>query len=578
MTRSKFAVGYIRCSTDMQKESPEQQRKEILEKAEKIGKTITKWFIDRGRSGVTFDRPEFKKLWVDVQTSPDYDTVIIYDGSRLGRPIDPEENARWRMNFKDYGIQLVSATSSVDPDSDFAGVVRSLEDKASSDYSKKLSELTLRGTLNNGIYSNGGTAPYGYVRIAINMQNGDARILKDGQHRHKTEEKVVWGLGDPDEVNTVKVIFQRKIHGIFEVLIAKELNDKNIPCPQRGRWRNKNQRWSAGTIRSIIENPSYYGARVYNRNSMSIIVAAKEKRPRSNARYPHYKNDPDQWSTKDGAHPAILSKEDWLRANKRKRPGRTGPRERTDTKFALRGLLKCKSCGCNFYGMTTKVKGYQYRNYVCHGYQAKRICPYCAVPGMAIEAHVESLIRDVLIQEKIIKAIEEIVEQIVQRIPDQIDEIRLARTARLEDIKTEERRLIAAIAQGYRDEQFREYLNELHSERVGIESELSDLVIEKSAMVTATDIRSDIFQFIADFGKDPSSLTDRGRRELFQKFVREMWVDSKEGVIECTIRRLPAIHPKIVQIEEDAHKKAAARLRIDGQLLNSGVAGTRCVF
>jgi len=44
----------------------------------------------------------------------------------------------------------------VDPKNEFAPMLKAFEGVQASQYSKKLSELTLRGAKNNGIYSNGG--------------------------------------------------------------------------------------------------------------------------------------------------------------------------------------------------------------------------------------------------------------------------------------------------------------------------------------------------------------------------------------------------------------------------------------
>ena len=50
------AVGYLRCSTDQQEESPEQQKIEILAFAKTAGYNVLRWFEDFGKSGTTFDR------------------------------------------------------------------------------------------------------------------------------------------------------------------------------------------------------------------------------------------------------------------------------------------------------------------------------------------------------------------------------------------------------------------------------------------------------------------------------------------------------------------------------------------
>ena len=78
---SKVAVGYVRCSTDMQAEtSPEQQKLLITEWAEKQGFHLSEWFVDVGKSGTSFEkRPEFARLKSRVESKPNFQFVIVLD-------------------------------------------------------------------------------------------------------------------------------------------------------------------------------------------------------------------------------------------------------------------------------------------------------------------------------------------------------------------------------------------------------------------------------------------------------------------------------------------------------------------
>jgi DNA invertase Pin-like site-specific DNA recombinase len=239
MEHPKNAVGYIRCSTEMQEDSPEQQRKEIIAFAGRNNFNMVEWFEDFGVSGTTFDRPGFRRMAAKIAAGPDFELVICYDESRLGRSIDPDEAAHWRFKFRKKNVKILLVHTSIAPDHEMAPMVRALEGMQASQYSKKLSEVTKRGAMSNGPYSNGGTPPYGYIRIAVNSKTGNKRILQHGEWSISGQEKVLWDIGKPEEVEIVKLIFARRAIGTAAVLIAGELNDKNIPCPQRGRWRNK---------------------------------------------------------------------------------------------------------------------------------------------------------------------------------------------------------------------------------------------------------------------------------------------------------------------------------------------------
>jgi hypothetical protein len=237
-----------------------------------------------------------------VENGRTFNTVFCYDESRWGRAIDPAENSFWIQYFKRLGVVVILVKTSVDPKSEFADVLGALERSQASSYSKKVSELTLRGAKSNRKYSNGGSAPYGYVRLGINTKTGARRELAPGEWATKGQEKVTWGLGAKHEIDTVRMIFSSRVAGQSYMLIAMKLNDQNIPCPRRGRWRNRDQMWSPVTIKSILENHAYYGTRVYNRNSMSKIRASQRgEQVAPGIRYPHWVNDPAEWIIEENA-------------------------------------------------------------------------------------------------------------------------------------------------------------------------------------------------------------------------------------------------------------------------------------
>jgi hypothetical protein len=147
------AVGYVRCSTEQQEDSPEQQKSEILRFASQRGLEIVHWYVDFGKSGTTFaQRPEFQRMLEAVETGAGFSFVICYDESRWGRAIDSRENMYWQKHFEMRGVEVLLVRTSVDRGHEFAPLFQSLEGIQASQYSKKLSELTLRGARENGQY------------------------------------------------------------------------------------------------------------------------------------------------------------------------------------------------------------------------------------------------------------------------------------------------------------------------------------------------------------------------------------------------------------------------------------------
>jgi site-specific DNA recombinase len=411
---SAQAVGYIRCSTDQQEDSPEQQKRAILEYADRHGHTVSGWYIDFGKSGTTFDqRPEFRRLLAAVENRPAFSLVIAYDESRWGRAIDSEENTYWRVHFRRHGVDVVLVKTSIDPNHEYAPMLKSFEGIQASQYSKKLSELTLRGAMSNGRFSSGGTAPFAYRRKAINQKTGATRFLADGEWCVAGQEKVVWDIGEPSEVDTVRDIFDMRVKGFSYIAIASSLNQRGVPCPKRGRWKNLDQKWSTGTIKSIINNPVYHGARVYNRNSMSKIRASREGRnTKSDRRYPLWLNEQSEWVVEKDAHPPVVSRETWDLAQRMRPSLPTQRKPRSKVPYLLSGLIRCARCGFHFQGQSTRAKAKKYHRYICSGYNAKRVCQYTAVGREEVEDFVVESIRQSFSGEAFEKRVAEHLEQL----------------------------------------------------------------------------------------------------------------------------------------------------------------------
>jgi len=169
-------------------------------------------------------------------------------------------------------------------------MLKAFEGVQASQYSKKLSELTLRGALSNGMYSNGGFPPLGYKRVAINLKTGVERDLLDGEWSIPNQEKVIWALGEKTEVKTVVTIFERRAEGQSYYSIAQALNMKGIPSIKRGRWKTRDEKWSKCSVRYILDNKAYLGERIYNKNSMSKIIASQNGVDlRHDSAFPHWR-------------------------------------------------------------------------------------------------------------------------------------------------------------------------------------------------------------------------------------------------------------------------------------------------
>ena len=542
----------------MQDDSPDQQKKAIIAFAKQKGYQLVDWYTDFGISGTTFEkRAAFLKLKADVENGHRFGTVICYDESRWGRAIDSEENTYWRVHFRRCGVEVVLVKTSIDPENEFSPMISSLESLQASQFSKKLSELTLRGAMNNGIFSNGGTAPYGYARMARSMKTGNTRELEPGDWCVKRQEKVFWVKGREEEIETVQFIFEQRAQGLAYVLIAKSLNDRGVSCAKRGKWRNLDQKWSTGTIKSIVENPVYYGARVYNRYSSSKIIAQKKKIDRRRSTdYPAWRNPPDQWCVELNAHPAIVSKELWDKANAaNRRQPQSKPNGHTyHSQYLLTGLIRCAKCGFAFQGWTCKVRGKTYRRYIDGGWKSKRVCKSFGVPVDQMEDFAIQSVKETLSDPALVRQIEERLRDLMEAGANGAE----GEVTRLQQEKDETDRkienLLRLVEQGsIEGDSVRKRLNELEEEK---QRSTSKLARAGSTRMTPQleDLGRIVADFILNFERNFEKAPIEERKVLMQKCISRIEVDREARVARFYVRRVPAVVPVLEEAENRVEK------------------------
>ena len=93
---------YIRMSTEMQTESPENQERQIRTYAGQYDIEIVKVYADLGISGMTAEkREQFQSLIDDVeQGRNEYNVVLYLDESRWGRFVNSREAEYHRMRLE----------------------------------------------------------------------------------------------------------------------------------------------------------------------------------------------------------------------------------------------------------------------------------------------------------------------------------------------------------------------------------------------------------------------------------------------------------------------------------------------
>jgi DNA invertase Pin-like site-specific DNA recombinase len=415
------AIGYIRCSTDRQEESLDQQRAKLEAFASARGWELVEVFADDAISGSDMDRPGLAKLLADAEKRADVSAVLAWDRNRLARPKDPVAGLMLERRILQAGKRVFYVGSGQEAvrsfTSDLVGLV---EHHQNGDYLRKLSRDTMRGLLSRaqrGLWS-GGASPYGYDRLILdaslkprrvvrNMADGSQLVLDaatgvvvehlTGGYRYSKQDHEFCSLipAEPEKCQAVASIFADYAAGLPIRQIRERLNKAGL---RTGRGR----KFLVSSIHQILANPAYTGVYMYNRlteskwhrvvNGQSVerLDEGKESRPQSD------------WVVVPDAWPALVDQETFERVQARLRASKeawvkvTG--DKVHSEYLLTGLFKCGVCGGHVVGARSLiVKGRKIRSYICktHHRSDHESCPTrYAVPAELVERHIVGLIQE----------------------------------------------------------------------------------------------------------------------------------------------------------------------------------------
>jgi len=264
---------YIRMSTDLQVESPENQKRQMNVYAEKYGIEIVKTYIDRGVSGLTADeREQFQALVGDVeQGRNDFGIVLYLDESRWGRFIDSRDADYYRMRLERKNVICQACDKALTLTNNIADrIMTMLKDESASDYSRQLSQKVFVGQCNLVLkgYRQGGHAGFGLRRMLLDESGEPKQKLSIGQRKSLLTERVVLVPGLQPEVGKVLWIYDQFISGFRENEIAIQLNSEG--------WKTDFGRpWTRDTVHEVLTNEKYIGNNLFNRKSAKLKTKLK---------------------------------------------------------------------------------------------------------------------------------------------------------------------------------------------------------------------------------------------------------------------------------------------------------------
>ena len=319
------AAQYLRMSTEHQQYSLDNQSAAIGAYAAVHDFQIVETYSDEARSGLKLrDRPGLRQLIEDVNRGrADFDAVLVFDVSRWGRFQDADESAHYEFLCKLAGIKVhYCAEQFLNDGSVAASLLKALKRTMAAEYSRELSEKTFAGQcriVQNG-FKIGGRAGYGLRRLLLDTSGNPKAILRHGEQKSLTTERVIYTLGDEVELRVVRNIYSMFLEGDMSVTtIMRYLNGMNIPREVPGPW-------NYDSVHRILTHPKYLGCIVFNRSS-SRLHTKKVYHPQA------------KWVLNPGRFPAIVSAERF-RQVQRKLANKVSTRSNDQLLSELRSFLK----------------------------------------------------------------------------------------------------------------------------------------------------------------------------------------------------------------------------------------------
>ena len=218
-------------------------------------------------------------------------------------------------------------------------------------------------TIEQGRYM-GGRPPYGY------------RLVDAGPHPNQAHAG--WGRRcrrlDPDTALHVRWIFAARLAGRSVAGIARELNERGVPCPsaadpERNRHRG-GQVWNLRSVAVILANPRYTGRQVWSRQR-SLPGAGRS-------------TVAGEWAvSRIPSHPALVSDADFITVPQCRAARRCADGVTRD--YVLAGLVQCRACGRRMDSHWVNGRaGYRCR----HGHHSARARPADAARNIYVREDV----------------------------------------------------------------------------------------------------------------------------------------------------------------------------------------------
>ena len=293
------AAQYVRMSTDYQQYSIENQAAVIAAYAQLHKLSIVRTYRDEGESGLKIkNRSGLTELIEDVRSDrADFSHVLVFDVSRWGRFQDVDESAHYEFICKQAGIKVAYCAEQFDNDGSLiSNIVKNIKRVMAAEFSRELSAKVHAGAsrLARLGFKMGGPVGYGLQRLVVDEKCQQRGILKTGERKFLTTDRVKVRPGTVDQAEVVWWIFNEFLAGKRQSKIARDLNRRGVPT-------NSGRPWTQAVVGQLLRNETNIGNLVYNRVAQKL--GGKSIR-----------NPKNLWIRSEGCVEPMISRDVFLRA------------------------------------------------------------------------------------------------------------------------------------------------------------------------------------------------------------------------------------------------------------------------
>ena len=364
--------------------------------------------------------------------------------------------------------------------------------------------------------------------ISANIKWGKAQAAREGKVVFRYKNFLGYRKGEdgqpeivPEEVETIRLIYDRFLAGDSLKGIAELLEEKGIKSP------TGKAEWQFSTIQSVLSNERYKGDAIINKTYITDCISKKVRV--NNGERPKY--------YVENSHPAIIDsatfgrvQEELARRSGKRKISRKAKTEqgKYSSKYALTELLICGKCGTPYRRCTWAANGKKKVVWRCInrlGYGKK----YC---------HDSPSIEESVLQDAIMNAVLQTAKQNVEVLKtlklhigmglsaETTEDNSLDLQIRIAEIEAEFQKMLKAIAADNVEAFDEEKAEALMDEKAKLQIQLDRIADTKQKRENAKSRLDEIFVILEALANHPISYDDQIIRQILESVI----VESKDRI------------------------------------------------